>query len=66
MWQREYLDPIDVVDEIRAAADARRAADAPLDAAASKACRLGRSWADIGAASGMTRQSANERWKDRK
>ena len=65
MWQREHLDPIDVADEIQAAAQARRDADARLDAAVAKARRLGRSWAEIGAAAGMTRQSANERWKDR-
>ena len=51
--------------EIRAAADARREADARLDVAVARARRLGRSWADIGAAAGMTRQSANERWRDR-
>ncbi|WP_208651529.1 hypothetical protein [Gordonia alkanivorans] len=65
VWRREHLDPIDVVDEIRAAAEARRDADARLDAAVAKARRLGHSWADIGAAAGMTRQSANERWRDR-
>lgn len=65
VWQRDHLDPIDVDDEIRAAADARRNADAQLDAAVAKARRLGRSWADIGTAAGMTRQSANERWRDR-
>ncbi|SDT93293.1 hypothetical protein [Gordonia westfalica] len=65
VWRREHLDPIDVDYEIQAAADARRDADARLDAAVAKARRLGRSWADIGAAAGMTRQSANERWKAR-
>ncbi len=65
LWRREHLDSIDIDDEIRAAVEARRDADALLDAAAAKARRLGRSWADIGAATGMTRQSANERWKDR-
>lgn len=65
VWRREHLDPINVDDEIRAAVDARRTADALLDAAVAKARQLGRSWADIGAATGMTRQSANERWKDR-
>ncbi|TYQ10488.1 UNVERIFIED_ORG: hypothetical protein L601_002300000060 [Gordonia westfalica J30] len=64
-WRREHLDPLDVEAEIRAAAVARRDADARLDAAVAKARRLGRSWAAIGAAAGMTRQSANERWKDR-
>lgn len=65
VWHRAHLDPINVDDEIRAAAHARREADAQLDAAVTKARRLGRSWAEIGAASGMTRQSAHERWKDR-
>lgn len=65
VWRREHLDPINVDDEIRAAVNARRDADALLDAAVAKARQLGRSWADIGAATGMTRQSANERWKDR-
>ncbi|AFR51420.1 hypothetical protein KTR9_4961 (plasmid) [Gordonia sp. KTR9] len=65
VWRREHLDPIDVDYEIRTAADARKNADAQLDAAVAKARRLGRSWADIGAAAGMTRQSANERWKGR-
>ena len=65
VWRREHLDPIDVEDEIRAAVAARRDADALLDAAVAKARSVGRSWADIGAATGMTRQSANERWKDR-
>ncbi len=65
VWRREHLDPLDVDGEIRAAVTARRDADAQLDAAVAKARRLGRSWAEIGAATGMTRQSANERWKDR-
>ena len=65
VWQREHLDPINVDDELRAAVTARRDADAQLDAAVAKARRLGRSWADTGAATGMTRQPANERWKDR-
>lgn len=65
VWRRMHLDPIDVDDEIRAAVTARRDADAQLDAAVAEARRLGRSWADIGVATGMTRQSANERWKDR-
>ena len=65
VWQREHLDPIDVDGELRAAVTARRDADAQLDAAVAKARRLGRSWAEIGAATGMARQSANERWRDR-
>ncbi|MGW8812991.1 hypothetical protein [Gordonia terrae] len=65
VWRREHLDPIDIDDEIRSAVAARRDADALLDAAVAKARSVGRSWADIGAATGMTRQSANERWKNR-
>ena len=65
VWRRQHLDPIDVDDEIQAAVEARRDADVRLDAAVAKARLLGRSWADIGAAAGMTRQSANERWRDR-
>lgn len=65
VWQREHLDLIDVDDELRAAVTARRDADAQLDAAVAKARRLGRSWGEIGAATGMARQSANERWRDR-
>ncbi|ETA06221.1 hypothetical protein V525_14525 [Gordonia alkanivorans CGMCC 6845] len=65
VWQRDHLDPLDVEAEIRAAADARRDAEERLDAAVARARRLGRSWADIGAAAGMTRQSANERWRGR-
>ena len=63
VWQRDHLDPADVDDAIRRAAAARRKADADLDAAVVRARRQGRSWAEIGAAAGMSRQSAHERWK---
>ena len=43
VWRREHLDPINVDDEIRAAMDARRDADAPLDTTVAKARRIGRS-----------------------
>lgn len=62
-WEQEHLTPLDVDDEIRAAVAARRAADAQLDAAVVRARKIGRSWAKIGAAAGMTAQSANERWR---
>ena len=65
VWQREHLDPLDVDDEIRAAVAARRVADERLDTAVIRARRLGRSWAKIGVAAGMTAQSANERWRNR-
>ncbi len=53
-WRREHLDPIIVDGGVRAAAAARRDAEALLDAAVVKARRLRRSWAEIGAAAGMT------------
>ncbi|WGJ88023.1 hypothetical protein [Gordonia sp. SMJS1] len=53
VWQHDHLDP-----------DRRRRRD-PSRRGGPQERRLGRSWADIGAAAGMTRQSANERWKDR-
>ncbi len=64
-WRQEHLTPLDVDDEIRAAVAARRTADAQLDAAVARARKIGRSWAKVGAAAGMTAQSANERWKDK-
>lgn len=42
-------------------ADARRAADA-VDRAVAAGRVAGLSWADVGRATGMTRQSARERW----
>jgi hypothetical protein len=65
VWVREHLDPLDVDDEIRSAVADRRAAEERLDAAVAKARQLGRSWAKVGAAAGMTAQSANERWRNR-
>lgn len=65
VWMREHVIPHDCIEAIRRAAAARRAADAKLDEAVAVARSLGRSWTDIGRAAGMTRQSANERWRDR-
>ena len=65
VWRREHLDPVDVDDEIRAAVADRRAAEERLDAAVTRARQMGRSWAKIGVAAGMTTQSANERWRNR-
>lgn len=65
VWMREHVLPHGCIDAIRRAATARRAAEDQLDEAVAVARRLGRSWTDIGRAAGMTRQSANERWRDR-
>jgi len=65
VWMREHIEPLDVDDEIRAAVTARREADDQLAAAVSKARQVGLSWARIGAAVGITAQSAHERWNGR-
>ena len=61
-------DEYDVIDaatlrELRAAAAARREADARIEAAALAAHRAGMSWAAIGAQLGMTRQGARQRFE---
>lgn len=48
---------------VKAAAAAARQADGDLDEAVRRARLDGATWAAIGDAAGMTRQSANERWK---
>lgn len=62
-WRREHLGSAyaelgDVRTAAQAAADARR----DLDKTVAAARAAGASWSDIGAAAGMTRQSAHERW----
>jgi hypothetical protein len=49
--------------ELRAAAAARREADARIEAAALAAHRAGLSWGTIGAQLGMTRQGARQRFE---
>lgn len=49
--------------ELRAAAAARREADARIEAAALAAHRAGMSWGAIGAQLGMTRQGARQRFE---
>jgi hypothetical protein len=49
--------------ELRAAAAARREADARIEAAALVAHRAGLSWGAIGAQLGMTRQGARQRFE---
>lgn len=64
-WRREHLDPSEALDAIHNAAADRSEAERKLDAAVAAARQHGHSWADIGQAAGMTRQSANERWRNR-
>ena len=61
-------DEYDVIEaatlrELRAAAAARREADARIEAAALAAHRAGMSWGAIGAQLGMTRQGARQRFE---
>jgi hypothetical protein len=58
---RGHLEPR-ALAEVRAAAESVRKTDYQLADAVARARADGRSWADIGAAAGITRQSANERW----
>jgi hypothetical protein len=61
---RGHLPPPALTD-IRAAAEDVRKAETRLDEAVARARADGSSWADIGEAAGITRQSAHERWAKR-
>ena len=52
-----------MLQELRAAAAARREADTRIEAAALAARRAGLSWGIIGAQLGMTRQGARQRFE---
>ncbi|MFI6816076.1 hypothetical protein ACIBG7_26975 [Nonomuraea sp. NPDC050328] len=58
---KSHLEPV-TVTTVRTAAAALRLAQAELDQAVHAARADGQSWARIGDAAGMTRQSAHERW----
>jgi hypothetical protein len=57
--------PPPALDDVRAAAEDVRKAQAALDDAVARARDIACSWADIGDAAGITRQSAHERWGKR-
>jgi hypothetical protein len=57
--------PHETLAGITAAAEDARKADARLDDAVAAARAAGQTWEAIGRAAGMTRQSANERWRAR-
>jgi len=63
-WRR-HIAPFQNLDEVSAAAGRSAAAAAELDEAVRTVRRSGASWADIGRATGMSRQSTNERWSSR-
>lgn len=63
LWRAEHAFSQDALDEVESAsrlvADARQR----LDAAVAFARHGGATWAEVGRAAGMTRQSAQERWR---
>ncbi len=63
LWRSEHTFGTDALTEVQAAAAAAAQAKLRLDAAVALARHSGASWADIGRAAGMTRQSAQERWR---
>ena len=64
LWRSEHAFAHDALVEVKAAAEAAAEAKLRLDAAVGFARHGGASWADIGRAAGMTRQSAQERWRN--
>jgi len=62
-WLRHLPSPS--LAEVRAAAEDVHKADYRLDEAVARARADGHSWAEIGDAAGITRQSAHERWGKR-
>lgn len=63
LWRSEHAFSMDALAEVEAASEAAAAARRRLDTAVSLARHGGASWVAIGKAAGMTRQSAQERWK---
>ena len=62
LWRSEHAFAVDAIAELEAAAKGSAQARLRLDAAAALARHSGASWAVIGRATGMARQSAQERW----
>jgi len=63
LWRAEHAYGTDALTEVKAAAAAASQAKLRLDAAVALARHSGTSWADIGRAAAMARQSAQERWR---
>ncbi len=62
LWRSQHAFGFDALAEVEAAAAAASQAKLRLDSAVALARHSGASWADIGRAAGMARQSAQERW----
>lgn len=62
---RQHIAPFRNLEQLTAAAERSAAAATELDEAVRTARQSGASWADIGRATAMSRQSANERWSSR-
>jgi hypothetical protein len=63
---KAHLAPLDAVAGVEAAAREYNRAGHRLDKTVAAAKSAGASWADIGRAVGISRQSAHERWADKK
>lgn len=63
-WRR-HIEPAKMTELVSEAAARYSAAGRDLDDAVREARRLGATWADVGRAVGITRQSARERWDGR-
>jgi len=63
LWRTEHAFGSDALTEVEAAAAAVSQAKLRLDTAVALARHSSASWADIGRAAGMARQSAQERWR---
>ncbi|MFK4362344.1 AsnC family protein [Rhodococcus sp. 27YEA6] len=59
----EHIRPEETLAAIRQSAEDHRMSQERLDRAVAAARAGGASWADIGRAAGVTRQTAHERWK---
>lgn len=63
LWRSEHAFNNDALAELEAASEALAAAKLRVETAVALARHSGASWAAIGRAIGITRQSAQERWK---
>lgn len=61
-WWREHVEPQEALTRLREASRAAVQAGRELDAAVAAARAAGHSWAAVGTATGMARQSAHQRW----
>lgn len=62
---RAHIAPVEAIHGVKEAAREHRQAGIRLDKSVAAAKAAGASWADIGSATGMSRQSAHERWSNK-